>query len=178
MRPAYVNHLNSTEPKKGRAGFPGRPCERGLNPRLARGRARRLALGIDVPAAVVQAALLGRRVFPPPAPGADVLVLGDGARARGAADAGIALVVQRVVRYVEAADVIPHVGMRPIQQRIEFLQPVVAVELGRGQVLARRRLLAAQAGDPGALASERALERLDLAGAAGIPSLAGAGRGG
>src|SRR5690606_37449087 len=44
----------------------------------------------------VQAAFLRLRIFPPPASGADVLAGRDRARARGAADAGIALVVQRV----------------------------------------------------------------------------------
>ncbi len=37
-------------------------------------------------------------MLPPPATGPDVLPGGDGARAGGAADAGEALVVQRVVR--------------------------------------------------------------------------------
>ena len=45
----------------------------------------------------VQAAFLGGLVFPPPAAGAEVLAQADGAGAGRAADAGVELVVQRVV---------------------------------------------------------------------------------
>ena len=52
--------------------------------------------------------------LPGPAAGAVVLAGGDGARARPAADARVALVVQRVVRHVVLHDERPHVLLRPV----------------------------------------------------------------
>src|SRR3569623_358563 len=77
----------------------------------------------------VQPALLALRVLPPPAAGADVFAVGDGLRAGCAADAGIELIVQFVVRHIEVADIRPDVGIAPLDERIEFLQAVARVPL-------------------------------------------------
>src|SRR3569832_2469075 len=77
----------------------------------------------------VQPALLALRVLPPPAAGADVFADGDGARAGCAADAGIELIVQFVVRHIEVADIRPDVVIAPLDERIEFLQAVARVPL-------------------------------------------------
>src|SRR3569833_2147852 len=111
----------------------------------------------------VQSALLAFRILPPPAAGANVLPAGGRAGAGCAAEAGIELVVQLVVGHAEVADVIPNVVVAPLDQRIEFLQAVASVPLGYTEVGACRRLLAAQTGDPGFFALERALQRFHLA---------------
>src|SRR5437763_11396796 len=52
---------------------------------------------------------------------------------------------------------------RPVDQRIELEQAARAIGLDQVDAAAPRRLVGAQAGDPGAGAGERARERLDLA---------------
>src|SRR4030095_1902769 len=68
----------------------------------------------------MQAAFLGGLVFPPPAARAEVLAQADGAGAGRAADAGIELVVQRVVVDLVDADVVPDVAPRPVGQGVEL----------------------------------------------------------
>src|SRR5689334_4950830 len=63
----------------------------------------------------MQSALLRIRILPPPAPGAAVCARLHRARARRATDAGIALVVQRVVRQLARADVGPDLFVRPVE---------------------------------------------------------------
>ena len=115
-------------------------------------------LGVNQPAT---GAWSPHSVFSSPAqrPGA----AGPRQRAVRAADRGVALVVQRVVREVVLGDVRPHVLLGPGGQRVGLPQPVAAVpgELGRAGPVGR--LVAADAGDPAVGALERALERLDLA---------------
>ena len=112
---------------------------------------------------IVQAALAVLGALPPPAPGAPVLAVGDGARARRAADAREALVVERVVGDVVRADVVPHARLVPLGERVELQQAGVAVPLRRLHLLARDALAAAQAADPGVQPDLRAPQRLDLA---------------
>src|SRR5690606_38991487 len=83
-------------------------------------RAARLDLERNDATARLQAALARIRAFPPPATRARIGPWLDGAGARCAADAGIALVVQRVVREVTRLDVGPHVLLRPFQHRAHF----------------------------------------------------------
>ena len=111
----------------------------------------------------MQATLLGIGVFPPPAAGADVFAHGNRPGTGRAADGRVMLVVQGVVGDVVGAQVFPHFGFGPFNQRIELPQAVVGVELAVSQVHAGQRLLTTQAGDPGLAAGQRALERLDLA---------------
>src|ERR1700760_4448031 len=66
-------------------------------------------------------------VFPPPAAGTDVFAGRDGAGTGGAADAGIALGMQRIHRHIMSAEVIPDILLRPIRERVEFLQPVLRI---------------------------------------------------
>src|SRR5579871_3127782 len=85
-----------------------------------------------------------------------------GPRAGRAADRGVAPVVQRVIRQVVGEDVAPEVLLGPVRQRVDLPDPalLVAFDLRRGG--SGRRLLAANAGDPGIDALERALERVHL----------------
>jgi hypothetical protein len=87
----------------------------------------------------------------------------DRAGAWRAADARVAAVVQRVVGHRAGPQVGPYLVARPVGQRIEFREAMPLVELLDGGVAARERLVAAQPGDPGALAHERARERRRLA---------------
>jgi hypothetical protein len=68
----------------------------------------------------VDAALFGGIDFPPPTPCPIVLAWLNGTGARGATDAGVTLVVKRVVRDAILADVIPNLFLRPIRQRIDL----------------------------------------------------------
>ncbi len=79
------------------------------------------------------------------------------ARVQGsAADARIGSVVQGVVRHVVAAQVVPHFGFGPVGERVEFVQAVLLHRAAcSGKPSARRRLLRAQAGDPGRLPAAR-----------------------
>ena len=120
----------------------------------------------------MQSAFLLFRRFPPPATGADILAGLHGARARRAADARVVLVVQLVVGHLVGAQIDPHLALAPVGQRAE-LDEVVGLVVSLGlQAAARRRLGFAQAGDPGLLAGQHTLQRLDLAGvAAGLARL-------
>src|SRR6185437_8789372 len=110
----------------------------------------------------MQAALARVGLFPPPAAGTVILAGLDGARARGAADARIASVVQHVVGQLLREDIGPDVGFGPVEQRTHLGSAVLVLRDG----LPRRAclgLLAAQARDPGRIAGDGALEGLDLA---------------
>src|SRR5882757_270335 len=112
----------------------------------------------------VDAALLRCARLPPPASGAQVLALLRRPGARRAADRGVALVVERVVRKLVLLHVVPHVFLRPLGERVELHdRPVVVVDLDLADVAARRPLVAAQAGDPRVEAGEVLLQRQDLA---------------
>ena len=116
----------------------------------------------------MQAAFLGGFVLPPPASGAEVFTQTDGAGAGGAANAGVKLVVQRVVSHVVELDVMPNVTPGPVGQRIEF-DGFALCQFGfiaQRHVGAGARLFTAQAGDPGFFAFQGTLQRLHLADAA------------
>src|SRR6266705_1181922 len=107
-------------------------------------------------------------LMPPPsriwsAPGARVLSRDRRPGAGRAADGTVALVVERVVGHLEGADVLPYLVLAPVGERIELDDAARGVEFLKFQIGARDGLLAALAGDPGVLALERAIERLDLA---------------
>src|SRR4051812_22334289 len=110
----------------------------------------------------VQPAL--RLVGPRPAARAAVARL----RARRATDRGVAAVVQRVVRQVALVDAPPEVLLGPVDERVVLPHRALLVPLDRLRVRAGRGLLAADAGDPGVRAGERALERSDLRRAAAV----------
>src|SRR5574337_2058001 len=74
--------------------------------------------GIAVFGSEVQAALLGCGILPPPSPSPDIFTGLDGPRTRRAPDAGIAPIVQRVVRDVVLPDIGPDLLLRPIGQRV------------------------------------------------------------
>src|SRR5689334_15088024 len=96
----------------------------------------------------VQAAFLGFRVFPPPAAGADVFARLDRAGAGLAADRRVAALVQAVVGHVVGADVLPHILLRPVGQRVELGHAVGGIVFLHGQFGAGGRLGAALSGDP------------------------------
>src|SRR5258708_332741 len=115
----------------------------------------------------VKAAFLVLGRLAPPAAGADVLARSDGARAGSAADRRIAAGVQRVDRQGVLARVLPHLGLGPGPERIELEDAAVGgVDLRHLDAQPRDRLFAAQPGDPGGCAGQRARARRRLAGGA------------
>src|SRR5204863_5149782 len=126
-------------PRRGRV--PARPAPRRARPPppllATRSMTRVLAedrMELVLEAAVldraVHAALLRRVRLPPPAPGSIVLALRDSARARRAADRRVALRVERVHRHLVLAQVVPHLALRPLGERVELDdRPVVVVDL-------------------------------------------------
>src|SRR6185312_9858956 len=118
----------------------------------------------------MQAALTGLWLFPPPAARTAAFAWLNRACARLAADAGILTIVQRIVRQLACADVLPDLLFGPIQDGTDLVEAVVGVPFHRLRLRTRGRLLMAQAGDPGLVAGDSPLERLYLADtAAGHP---------
>src|SRR5581483_1860767 len=112
----------------------------------------------------VDSALLRRVHLPPPAAVARSLARRQCARARGAADRGVAAVVERVVGDVALAHVLPDLLLGPLGERVELDdRAVVVVDLDLADVRPGRPLVAPQAGDPGVERRQVARERLDLA---------------
>src|SRR5205823_12926809 len=94
------------------------------------------AAGLD---RAMDSALLRRIRLTPPEAGAIGLARLDRARARRAADRRVALVVQRVIRHVVLAHVVPHLVLRPLGQRVELDdRAVVVIDLDLADVGARR----------------------------------------
>src|SRR6188768_1090138 len=114
----------------------------------------------------MQSAFLPHLLLPPPAARPRIVADGHRTRARRAADAGIATVVERVVRNVVLRQVVPDVVMRPPRKWREFSQSMDLVVAFGQNVATIDGLLATQSGEPGALAGESAAERFDLAHAA------------
>src|SRR5438105_13980361 len=119
------------------------------------------AAGLD---RAVDAALLRRVLLPPPAAGAVGLAGLDRACARRAADRRVALVVERVIRHVVLAHVVPDLVLRPLGERVELYdRAVVVIDLDLADVRPGRPLVAAQAGDPRVEAVEHLRQRPHLA---------------
>src|SRR5437867_684347 len=114
------------------------------------GRARETVVGRHV-----QSAFARFPDLPPPAPGAPVLSRDRRPGAGRAADGTVALVVERVVGHLAGADVLPHLVLGPVGERIELDDAARGVEFLELQIGARDGLLAALARDPGFLALER-----------------------
>src|SRR2546422_4215999 len=122
---------------------------------------------------VLEAACLDRTVDPallwsvdlPPPPACARLLPGhDRARARSAADRGVAVVVERVVGDVAFAHVVPDLLLGPLRERVQLHdRAVVVVELDLADVRPRRPLIASKAGDPRVERRQMTRERLDLA---------------
>src|SRR3954452_19373637 len=91
--------------------------------------------------------------------GPAALPAGAGRRAGRAADRRVALVVQRVIRQVTLVDPPPQVLLGPVEERVVLPDPALVVPLDRLGACPRRPLLAADAGDPGVGAGQRALQR-------------------
>ena len=94
--------------------------------------------------------------------GPAAVAAGAGARRVGVADRLVAAVVQRVVGQPALADVGPAVVVAPVGERVRLPQLVRRVPAELRRVRARRRLVAADAGDPGVEVAERPDQRLDL----------------
>src|SRR6476660_828950 len=107
-----------------------------------------LLFGFDVDAALE---LVGAG----PAACALLLVWRRGAGARDAADRAVPGFVQRVERNLVDLDVGPDALLVPVGERVEIPDPVALrpLQLGRGR--SARRLVAANAGDPGVVRDER-----------------------
>src|SRR4051812_45668957 len=92
-----------------------------------------------------------------------VLALDDGTGARDAADGRIARVVQRVVGNLVDLDVRLDAFGVPVDYGLNLPDAVALRPFDPLRVGACQRLLAADAGDPRVVGSQRPLERLDLA---------------
>src|SRR5258705_672869 len=92
-----------------------------------------------------------------------VLAFDDGAGARDATDGRIACVVQRVVGNLVDVDVRLDALRVPVDDGLDLPDAVPLRPFDPLCVGARQRLLAADAGDPRVVGSQRTLERLDLA---------------
>ena len=114
----------------------------------------------------MDSAFLRRVHLPPPAAGARVFSWRDRTRARCAANARVAPVVESVVRDAMRTDVVPHLFGRPLQHRVELVQSVGLVPRLDSEVPPQRRLLPAQASQPCPLADQGAPQGLDLTHAA------------
>src|SRR4051795_1535638 len=93
-------------------------------------------------------------------------------RAVRAADRRVAAVVQLVVRDLVTRDVVPHVALRPVGQRVRLPQAVAQVPVDLFGAPAGRRLLAPQTRHPAVHVGQRALQRRDLPDAAAAVRLA------
>src|SRR5262245_55281707 len=103
----------------------------------------------------VDAALLGRVLLPPPASGSRGLSGRRRARARRAADRGVAALVQRMGRDVVRAHVVPDLLLRPLGQGVQLHdRTVVVVDLDLADICARGPLVAPQPRDPGVQGGE------------------------
>src|SRR5690242_11443515 len=100
------------------------------------------------------------------APAAGALVgfaFGDGAGAGPAADAGEALVVERVVRDVLVENPLPDVFLRPIRQRADLHEVELLVPLDDRRPSAVGALVATDAAHPGMVFGRRVAQHLHLA---------------
>src|SRR5687768_7870615 len=129
---------------------------------LLASRAPRLDFERNDATAWLQSAFARIWILPPPAAGPCIRTRLHRARARGASDAGIPFVMQRVVRKVARLDVRPHVLLGPLEQRADLPQAVALVPSHSFTQRALRGLFAAHTGDPSLVACDRTLEGLDL----------------
>ncbi len=83
-----------------------------------------------------------------PTPGAFVLSCHDGARAGLAADTGISLVVQGIIRNAVMKDSAPHVALGPRRQGTDFDHSKLSVPTNDWRIRARRTLVAANSRCP------------------------------
>src|SRR5262249_54018059 len=112
----------------------------------------------------VDPALLRRVRLPPPAARTPGFTRGDRPGARRAADRRIAAVVERVVRNLALAHVVPDLVLGPLGEGVQLHdRPVVVVDLDLADVRAARPLVAAEAGDPRVEPGEMTRERTHLA---------------
>jgi len=102
-------------------------------------------------------------LLPPPSSGALGFSGSYGARARCAADRSEAAVVQNMIGNVVLADERNHLFTRPIEQWVDFDQPVARRDDRKGGGDTLIGLIGTQAGDPRDSARERPPEWFDLA---------------
>src|SRR5262245_20681513 len=114
-------------------------------------------------AAWLQPALTRLRVLPPPAARARIGARLHRTRARRAADAGEAVVVQLVRRQIAALDVGPDSVLGPFQERSHLPHAIALVPRERLTMSTLGRLFAPHTRDPGLVATDGALEGFDLA---------------
>src|SRR4051812_42916581 len=98
-----------------------------------------------------------------PAAGALVFAQQHGPRAGPAADAGIALIVERVIRNLVLRDKAPHVLLGPVGERADFDEAefLVPADDGRGGPIGA--LIAADRAGPGVHADDSLFEHLHFA---------------
>src|SRR5581483_9805588 len=90
-----------------------------------------------------------------PAAGAIVFAFADGAGAQPAADARVALVVERIVGNVVIGDELPHVLLGPVQERVYLDEAELGVPLHQRRPGAVLRLVLADGTDPRLVALHR-----------------------
>src|SRR5262245_61855523 len=101
----------------------------------------------------VQAAFLFDRAGP--AAGALVFAIRDWPGAGPAADARVALVVERIVGHVILVDETPHIFLGPGEERVDFDQVELGIPVDNIGTGAVARLIAANGADPGIVAHHR-----------------------
>src|SRR5260370_40675048 len=119
--------------------------------------------------------LRGRVLLPPPSPCAQVLARLDRTRARRAADAGKALVVEGVVRHGVVPDVAPDPVPAPVGERVQLEDAaVIGVDLNLPDPATCHGLFAPEPRDPRVEAGAGAAARVHLSAAAAKPPVLGA----
>src|SRR5579871_1627244 len=103
-----------------------------------------------------------------PASGALAFVVANDSGAGPAADARIALIVQRVVRDFVDGDIGPDIALGPVGERIDFDQVELGVPLHDGGPGSVRGLVATDRADPGVVTAHGFFQRFDLTNAAAL----------
>jgi hypothetical protein len=106
-------------------------------------------------------------MFPPPAAGTDIFPQFHCPGAGSAADAGITLLVEPIVRNIVFGDVVPYIVLAPIYQWIDFDDvAVIFVQFDPTDSRPRHRLLAPKSSHPSVEIFQSTVEWLHLPNAA------------
>lgn len=87
-------------------------------------------------------------VFPPPSSRSDILARLHGACAGLAANAGVSLIVELVIGYAMLMDIVPHLLLSPLDERIHLDKSVHVVPFHEVHVLTSHALLSSQPAHP------------------------------
>lgn len=102
-------------------------------------------------------------IFPPPSPRSDILAGLHGACAGLTANAGVALVVELVIGYAMLMDIVPHLLLSPLDERIYLDKSVHVVPFHEVHVLTGHALLTSQSAHPHVESLHSPMQRFQLA---------------